>query len=779
MKISCGLFFFISTVLQRFFVSSLSLISGHQKVWLRSVSSFFISTILFVNCQINVTSGGPGTSTETLGCIKTLDENPAPGLTVTLYRYSEGTNLYSSSKVVTSINGEFRFDDIDTGLYLLDAIDQRGNRVMQVVTLSDDPQSRHLGTFYIEPMGSLSGYIANTTDTLIGVDARVLIFKDKFSIGRIEGVNDGFTINTLPPGMFDITILGLIVRSDSRMPIDVTFLESTVEVYSNSSTVIDTIDLNEATILNNDTSSAELNLLKDFLEKAGSTQSVPASWFHPTTGHLGSIDVHSTNKMSLDSAIRILASFPGLERLHLSGFGGAHIPETLFTFKSLSELSLTNGEIVAIPEDIVNFKFLRSMRFINNKITTLPDYILNKSLPRLECIDITGNPLKRIEWEQQQLINSLLDDMIEVVLAEVPFAINERDYRALLAIFDKNNLNDRMVHSYIATGSGLNDRDAVVKLSISDATISTLPNELSDLINLRSLHIFRNSMDTLPEVFGSLYSLENLHITNGTIRALPSQMGRCTNLKTINFSNNYIQRLPKWLGLLRSLKCADFSNNCIDTTNTIIPSTCIIDQLQCGISSPAPDSLYLKDIAIVNKIINFNNAADLPLMEYIQCRNNRVVLLRMVLKDNASLSSYDTLCTMALELDSLKTLHVVLSTTEEKLPVTSKIFASLEAFIGTGGALQFIDHSFAISFPSLKSVALPGNRFSRIPEPIKSLPLLVSIDLYFNFLSGLSNEDSLWLSLRSNPDRRVLWDHNFGYSYMQGLYWSESQFSGN
>jgi hypothetical protein len=201
-----------------------------------------------------------------------------------------------------------------------------------------------------------------------------------------------------------------------------------------------------------------------------------------------------------------------------------------------------------------------------------------------------------------------------------------------------------------------------------------------------------------------------------------------------------------------------------------------VNQLQCGNSLPTSDSLYFQDISIVESIVNFHHTADFPVMDYIQCRNNRVVLIRIVLDDNIRLASFDTLCDMALKLDSLKCLHIITSTTTEKLPVTSKILPQLEEFIVTGGGLQFIDQSFATSFPSLTNVALPGNKFSSIPEPLKSLTSLISVDMYFNHLTDLSVSDSLWLDIKSEQNRKSLWDRNFNFLYSHGLYWRNSQF---
>jgi Leucine-rich repeat (LRR) protein len=781
MKTNFGLSSFDSPADVHSIVSLLLRIIRHSaKVGLKSVSILlFILLPLFTNCQQSLSAGGPGTGTEVVGCIKTSNNEAAPDLHLVLSRYSSKVLWYTDRHYAsTNTKGEFKFDDIDTGIYLLDATDYKGHRLILKVNVNVDPLSRQLGVYYIEKTGAVKGYLLDNTDTIIETNAWLVIYKDIFPICSLPTFNE-FIADSLPPGLLRFKIQGQILRSDNvyRLPVDVTLLDSTIMVSSNESVIIDTINFNDAAIRSNDSSLAELSMIKSFLIAAGSTQDVSASWFHPITGHLRTIDIQSTNGMLMSDAIRTIAAFPGIETLRLSGFGGEAIPETLFTFKQLSELSLTDGEISDIPERIADLKNLRSLHFVNNKIKTLPDCILNRSIPHLEYIDFTGNPLRRIEWDQQLQINSLYFDGISILLTGKPFAINERDYRALLTLFDKNNLNDRMVHTYITTGSGLNDQDAVVTITINDATISILPEEINDLIYLRSLHIFKNSIDTLPEVFGSLSRLESLHITNGTISALPTQMGRCTNLKTIDFTNNAIHHLPKWLGLLGPLKCADFSNNCIDTTNTVIPSTCIVDQMQCSSSSPAPDSLYRQDTSIVSFIINFNQTADLPLMDYIQCQNNRVVLLRMVLNDHVRLTSFDTLCAMALKLDSLKTLHLLVSDTTAMLPVTSKIFPSLDGFIGTGGDLQFIDQSFSISFPALKNVAFAGNRFSSIPDPLKSLISLTSVDLYFNHLTDLSNQDSLWLSLRSIQDRRVLWDSNFGYRYSHGLYWRDSQFS--
>jgi Leucine-rich repeat (LRR) protein len=720
-----------------------------------------------------------------VGCIRTPDGHAAGGLPVMLYRY-DGTQWFTDKQwfsdtvvVSTDLSGAFSFHDIDTGRYLLEVRDSHGRSLIEEVILDEYNHSRTLGTFTINTMGKIEGYVDNNTGTTIGVNTEMHIYKGQIPI-KARGIFNAYTIDSLPPGDYKILVFGQITRHDGiyLSVQEIIIIDSVITIPLRGAAVIDTIDINEAAIRTDDsTIIAEIEIIKNFLVKAGCKPEISASWFHPTTGHVRIIEARSTNKMPLNEAINTLTAFSGIEKIRLSGFSGTVIPETVFTFRELTELSLTDGEITSLPEGITGLNKLRFLRLNNNAIKQLPTIVLDKRISSLQSADFTGNPLQRIEWEQQQYINSLFLNGISIILTGKAYAINEDNYKALLSFFEQNGLDDRMVHTYVTTGTLASEQDAIVTLYVNDAVISVLPDDFGNLTSLRSLYIFNNTIDTLPEVFGSLANLQDLHISNGTISTLPMQLGRCTNLKTIDFTNNHIHRVPKWLGTLRSLKYADFSNNCIDTANTIIPLSCIVDQLQCNSSTPAPDSLYLSDIATVNTIVTYgNNSEPLPLMGYVQCRNNRVVLLRIVIDNEVRMAALDTLCAMAATLDSMQTLHIIMRNKAEMIPELSTVFSHLEEFIGSGGELRMLSTSFATSFPKLRRIALPGNRFDTIPAALRSLKSLSSIDLYFNHLTNLTKDDSLWLDGVSAVDRRVLWDSGFGFSYVYGMNWRESQF---
>ncbi len=744
----------------------------------RRYSILSILLICIFGCSQNLLTGGEGTSIEVVGRVVTPDSTAAKGLAVTLLRYMGNDRGYADTiTAITDHVGKFTFRNPDTGRYLLVIRDDEGRSAMEEVVLGDRDLPLELGTLVVNASGYLRGYINIDTDATVDANTIFWVYKGKLPVCAIW-VRYAYLIDSLPPGGFNIRMYGQIVQHDEYYlgSQSIKIIDSTVTIQPSDTVVIDTLDINEAMAAAVDTTAAgEIKALKAFLSEAGCPPVIPAGWFHPNTGRIRVIEAGTTTRMSLDSAARSLAAFPGIEKIRLSGFTGASIPETLFTLQELTELSLTDGEITAVPDRIVDLVKLRTLQLGGNAITRLPESVLDRSIPSLQSADFTGNPLRRIDWEQQRSINTLFADGITIILTGKAFAINERDYRALLSFFESNGLDDRIVHSSIATGID-DEPDVVTRLSLDDAIITGFPDDFGDLKGLRELYIARNGIDSMPDVLGKLKALRHLHLTNGTLRFLSLQLGGCTSLETLDFSNNRIEHLPKWLGSLRSLEYADFSFNCVDTTNTTVPMKCIVGQRQCDSVPAAPDSLFAADTATVRAMIDHGITGDSPpLMTHIQCRGNRVVLLRLVIDNEIRMDAFDTLCGMAASLDSLRTLHIVMRHGGGSFPELSTVFRHLEDLIITGGTLSALPESFETVFPSLKRISLPGNRFRSIPQVLPAMSSLAAVDLHFNYLSSLSREDSLWLDGVAAADPRVLWDSGFSHSYEQGMTWQDSQ----
>ncbi|WP_104908849.1 leucine-rich repeat domain-containing protein [Nostoc sp. 'Lobaria pulmonaria (5183) cyanobiont'] len=73
-------------------------------------------------------------------------------------------------------------------------------------------------------------------------------------------------------------------------------------------------------------------------------------------------------------------------------------------------------------------------------------------------------------------------------------------------------------------------RDKVTELDLSGKGLTTLPPEIGQLTNLRSLHLHNNQLSSLPAEIVQLTNLRSLHLFNNQLSSLPPEFGQLTNL---------------------------------------------------------------------------------------------------------------------------------------------------------------------------------------------------------------------------------------------------------
>jgi len=128
----------------------------------------------------------------------------------------------------------------------------------------------------------------------------------------------------------------------------------------------------------------------------------------------------------------------------------------------------------------------------------------------------------------------------------------------------KLNIGDRG-HYNINTTIITNNRNSVVILgkryNINTTTrlvlwrknLTSLPESIGKLTNLKELYLGGNKLRTLPESFGQLTKLEDLRLGYNKLTSLPESIGRLTNLVELGFENNELTSLPESIGKLTNL----------------------------------------------------------------------------------------------------------------------------------------------------------------------------------------------------------------------------------
>ncbi|KAL6503040.1 hypothetical protein OROHE_023942 [Orobanche hederae] len=101
--------------------------------------------------------------------------------------------------------------------------------------------------------------------------------------------------------------------------------------------------------------------------------------------------------------------------------------------------------------------------------------------------------------------------------------------------------------------------------------VTTLPDEVGQLVKLEKLSISRNQLCNLPETIGSLRNdwailnpfdrLVILNVSNNKITFLPESIGSCFSLEEIHADENSMEELPISVCRLGNLKSLRLDNN--------------------------------------------------------------------------------------------------------------------------------------------------------------------------------------------------------------------------
>jgi internalin A len=100
-----------------------------------------------------------------------------------------------------------------------------------------------------------------------------------------------------------------------------------------------------------------------------------------------------------------------------------------------------------------------------------------------------------------------------------------------------------------------------IKLYISEAGLTQIPDAIGQLTNLTMLDLSENQITQIPEALGQLANLTSLSLYSNQITQIPEGIGKLANLTMLYLSSNQITQIPEALGQLANLKRLDLYVN--------------------------------------------------------------------------------------------------------------------------------------------------------------------------------------------------------------------------
>jgi hypothetical protein len=95
--------------------------------------------------------------------------------------------------------------------------------------------------------------------------------------------------------------------------------------------------------------------------------------------------------------------------------------------------------------------------------------------------------------------------------------------------------------------------------------IETIPSQIGNLHNLKSLYIYGHKLTHIATQIGLLHNLQKLSLANNNLRSVPSELGNLKQLQMLNISFNLLTSIPTELGQLDSLISVFLYSNLLTT----------------------------------------------------------------------------------------------------------------------------------------------------------------------------------------------------------------------
>ncbi len=285
--------------------------------------------------------------------------------------------------------------------------------------------------------------------------------------------------------------------------------------------------------------------------------------------------------------------------LSTKGLFSFNLPSNFDSLLSLELLSIENNYLTEIPSLLCNLPVGSKVNMSKNRLCS-EDINSNEG----SCIDIIGyqycSECSSGYWFEGYCLNEndiiFLDDLIDqneslfgIDILNVGFEIpglSNWEIGSLVRLDVSNN-------SITTLPNSIGNLKFLKELNLKNNLISNIPNSFSEMNSLEIIKLHNNKIEVLPDNFGNLYALQELYLPGNLLISLPESIGELQSLNKLYLQNNYLLDLP--------ISFCNLSSSCI--ANAKLDNNCLKGPFKCNISTGFQndcDSLNL-DYTLLNK----------------------------------------------------------------------------------------------------------------------------------------------------------------------------------
>ncbi|MEM8505029.1 MAG: COR domain-containing protein [Cyanobacteria bacterium P01_D01_bin.1] len=267
----------------------------------------------------------------------------------------------------------------------------------------------------------------------------------------------------------------------------------------------------------------------------------------------------------------------------------------------------------------------------------------------------------------------------------------------------------------------------------------TLPDEIEQLTELRSLFLYGNKLQSLPSGISKLKQLRNLTLAGNQLDVFPPEIESLTRLVALDISDNKLRDIPEAIGALDQLRTLNLSFNSLSS----LPQS--LEKLQ------RLESLSLLE----NKLTEITNSiCNLTSLEILNLVQNRITTLPKELSQlgkmrvlQISTNNIQDVPDAVYSLESLETLNLMQNRITEISDSIALLKNLKELDLSGNGIISFPSSLFDIE--GLRSIDISRNKIGCVPREIARLKSLVILNLGSNDIRNIPREIGQLRKLRT------------------------------
>ncbi|MCP4442085.1 MAG: hypothetical protein GY810_24510 [Aureispira sp.] len=261
-----------------------------------------------------------------------------------------------------------------------------------------------------------------------------------------------------------------------------------------------------------------------------------------------------------DTQYDLLKKHINNNNLYLSSTNIHTIPKIIRRFKDIKSLVLSSMGLDKLPDEIAELKNLKILHIDNNHFKEVPKILYQ--LPSLKVLKLGANsPLQKLPSELYKLYTLTMLD-----LSGTNNFLNKEEAIGKMLQLQILNWRASPYSDYKKQKTFpicLSSLPNLISLDLSNHLISSLPNEIANLQELRNLYLTNNPIGQFPKPLMWMPKLKRLSITLGSgdePTIIPPSIHQLSSLETLSLENCYFAQAPTRLAMLTQLKQLEVKN---------------------------------------------------------------------------------------------------------------------------------------------------------------------------------------------------------------------------